>query len=82
MQDYFWIKLGIHEFVYDLHFDEWGDNPEWDDNSDIREAIVNSLRQNENLRNTWRKKCREKGIGSNKKSIKESLEKFVKNKLT
>ena len=49
LQDYYWIKLGIHEFAYDVAFyDYQNGNP-------IRELLVNSLRRGEDLKLTWHK---------------------------
>jgi len=49
LQDYYWIKLGIHEFAYDVAFYA---SP---DNSSVRDVLINSLRQGEDLRLTWHK---------------------------
>lgn len=49
LQDYYWIKLGIHEFAYDVAFYA---SP---DNSSVRNVLINSLRRGEDLRLTWHK---------------------------
>ena len=49
LQDYYWIKLGIHEFAYDVAFCA---SP---DNSSVRDVLVNSIRRGEDLKLTWHK---------------------------
>jgi len=49
LQDYYWIKLGIHEFAYDVAFCAYHhSNP-------VRELLVDSIRRGEDLRLTWHK---------------------------
>jgi hypothetical protein len=49
LQDYYWIKLGIHEFAYDVAFCAYRHpNP-------VREILVDSIRRGEDLRLTWHK---------------------------
>ncbi len=47
-QDYFWVKLGVHEFAFD--FTHGMDMPK----GSVRDKLVHSMRFAEDLRHTWR----------------------------
>ena len=62
LQDYYWIKLGVHEFVFDLTFCDLLPN------NSVRNILINSLKQGEDIKDTWQGK----GV------VKEDLVHFIK----
>ncbi len=63
LQDYFWVKLGVHEYAFDLLFDV-----PMKKTHTVRNLLVDSLRRGEDLRHTWYRK-----------NIKvEELKKFIR----
>jgi hypothetical protein len=50
LQDLYWVKMGIHEFESDLKFRR----PLEQESGPVRDLLVVSLRQGEDLRRTWK----------------------------